>query len=54
LAANRSGHDADYLHLLPRLRMAGALPPPSLICVASVYSDTCTCTLYTAASKTLT
>jgi hypothetical protein len=54
LAVNRSGHDAVYLHLVQRLRMMGALPPPSLICVPGVDSDTSTCTLCTAASKTLT
>jgi hypothetical protein len=58
VAVNRSGHDADYLHLVPRLRMMGALPPPSLICVPGVDSDTCTCTctctLCTAARKTHT
>jgi hypothetical protein len=54
VAVSRSGHDADYLHLVPRLRMMGALPPPSLIlCVPFVDSDACSCTLYTAASKTL-
>jgi len=54
LAVNRSGHDANFLHLAPRLRISGARPPPSLICVPGLDSDTCTVALYTAASKMLT
>jgi len=41
---NRSGPEADHLHLAPRLRMSGAIPLLPIICPHGFDRDSCTCT----------